>query len=122
MRFSRHWWLQRGFAVVAVTAVTGGIAQQLLKQTLAPHELREGDVPPAIIWEPPALPHHSVNFESPEERYLRVVVVTKGLQQPWSLAFLPDGSMLVTERLGRPRIVRDGMLSPSPVADVPAGW
>jgi hypothetical protein len=77
MRFSRHWWLQRGFAAVAVTAVTGGATQQLLKQTLAPHELREGDAPPAIIWEPPALPHDSVNFESAEERHLRVVVVTE---------------------------------------------
>jgi glucose/arabinose dehydrogenase len=120
MRFSRHRWLQRGFAAVAVTAVTVGAAQQLLKQTLAPHELREGDAPPAIIWEPPALPNHSINFESAEERHLRVVVVTKGLQQPWSLAFLPDGSMLVTERVGRLRIVRNGMLSPSPVAGVPA--
>jgi glucose/arabinose dehydrogenase len=50
---------------------------------------------------------------------IRVSVVTKGLSHPWSLAFLPDGSMLVTERPGRLRIVRDGVLDPQPVAGVP---
>ena len=34
----------------------------------------------------------------------------KGLSRPFALAFLPDGSMLVTERAGRLRIVRNGVL------------
>lgn len=42
-----------------------------------------------------------------------------GLEYPWSLAFLPDGSMLVTERAGRLRLIRDGQLLPDPVAGVP---
>ena len=50
---------------------------------------------------------------------LKVETVAGGLVHPWSLAFLPDGRMLVTERPGRMRIVtRDGKLSP-PVAGVP---
>ena len=50
---------------------------------------------------------------------LKVETVAGGLVHPWSLAFLPDGRMLVTERPGRMRIVtRDGKLSP-PVAKVP---
>ncbi|HET7847919.1 MAG TPA: PQQ-dependent sugar dehydrogenase [Pseudolabrys sp.] len=50
---------------------------------------------------------------------LAVETVAHGLVHPWSLAFLPDGRMLVTERSGRMRIVaRDGKLSP-PVAGVP---
>jgi aldose sugar dehydrogenase len=49
----------------------------------------------------------------------RAVVVTKGLVKPWSMAFLPDGSMLVTELGGRLRIVRNGVLDPKPVAGVP---
>jgi glucose/arabinose dehydrogenase len=50
------------------------------------------------------LPHGGLNFESAEERRLKLVVVTEGLQQPWSIAFLPDGAMLVTERIGRLRV------------------
>jgi aldose sugar dehydrogenase len=49
----------------------------------------------------------------------RVVTVAEGLQNPWSIAFLPGGDMLVTERPGRLRIVRNGRLLPEPVAGVP---
>lgn len=48
-----------------------------------------------------------------------VETMAAGLEQPWSLAFLPDGRMLVTERPGRMRIVtREGVLSP-PIERVP---
>ncbi|MEX0891389.1 MAG: PQQ-dependent sugar dehydrogenase [Gemmatimonadota bacterium] len=49
----------------------------------------------------------------------RVVTVADGLVNPWSMAFLPGGDMLVTERPGRLRIVRDGRLLPDPVPGVP---
>jgi glucose/arabinose dehydrogenase len=50
---------------------------------------------------------------------LRVETVVSGLVNPWGLAFLPDGRMLVTERPGRMRIVaREGTLS-QPLAGVP---
>jgi glucose/arabinose dehydrogenase len=39
---------------------------------------------------------------------------------PWSIAFLPGGDMLVTERPGRLRIIRNGKLLPDPVAGLPA--
>ena len=51
---------------------------------------------------------------------LKVSVVTKGLQNPWTLVFMPDGSMLVTERPGRLRLIRNGVLDPTPVAGLPA--
>ena len=51
---------------------------------------------------------------------MRTVTVADGLEVPWSIAWLPDGDMLVTERPGRLRIVRDGALLPEPVAGVPA--
>ena len=57
-------------------------------------------------------------FES-ELHDFRVVTVVEGLRNPWSIAFLPNGDMLVTEREGRLRIVRDGKLLPEPVAGVP---
>jgi glucose/arabinose dehydrogenase len=49
----------------------------------------------------------------------RATVVAEGLSNPWGLAFLPDGTMLVTERPGRLRLVRDGRIEPAPVAGVP---
>ncbi len=45
--------------------------------------------------------------------------LAEGLEFPWSLAFLPDGEMLVTERAGRLRIIRDGLLVDEPVVGVP---
>jgi glucose/arabinose dehydrogenase len=49
----------------------------------------------------------------------RTVTVADGLEVPWSVAWLPGGDMLVTERPGRLRIVRDGALLPDPVPGVP---
>jgi glucose/arabinose dehydrogenase len=46
-------------------------------------------------------------------------VVADGLDHPWGMAFLPDGDMLVTERPGRLRVIRDGVLDPMPVGPLP---
>ena len=53
---------------------------------------------------------------------LRAVPVAKGLVNPWSLTFLPNGDMLVTERPGRLRIVRKGTLDPEPITGMPQVW
>jgi glucose/arabinose dehydrogenase len=50
----------------------------------------------------------------------KVTEIANGLDHPWSMAFLPDGSMLVTERLGRLRLIRNGALLAQPIAGVPA--
>lgn len=47
------------------------------------------------------------------------VVITRGLTRPYALAFLPDGAMLITERPGRLRIVRNGVLDPQPISGIP---
>lgn len=49
----------------------------------------------------------------------RVVTVARDLVNPWGMAFLPGGDLLVTERPGRLRIVRNGRLLPDPVPGVP---
>ncbi len=49
----------------------------------------------------------------------RAVTVVDGLTNPWAIAFLPGGDMLVTERPGRLRIVRNGELLPDAVPGVP---
>jgi glucose/arabinose dehydrogenase len=54
-----------------------------------------------------------------EEHAFRVVKLVEGLDHPWSVAFLPDGRMLVTERPGRLRVVSGGRLDPQPIAGVP---
>ncbi len=53
---------------------------------------------------------------------IRAVPFVKGLVNPWSLAFLPNGDMLVTEKGGQLRIVRNGTLDPQPIGGVPQVW
>ncbi len=59
------------------------------------------------------------DLETSEKARFRLVTVAENLERPWSLAFLPDGRMLVTEKPGRLRLVdRDGRVS-APIANVP---
>jgi aldose sugar dehydrogenase len=66
----------------------------------------------------PPLANLPQTFETEKHR-IRVVMVAAGLANPWSLAFLPNGDMLVTERAGRLRLVRQGALDSQPVPGVP---
>jgi len=79
-------------------------------------------IPAGTGWPSPTLGPGPFLVESvrPEHRMLRVVVVARGLEQPWSIAFLPGGDMLVTERVGRLRLIKGGKLDPTPVAGIPA--
>ena len=67
----------------------------------------------------PALGAGPFVFDTAEQHKIRVSVVTRGLSHPWAIAFLPDGSALVTERPGRLRVVQNGKLDPTPIAGVP---
>jgi aldose sugar dehydrogenase len=70
-------------------------------------------------FEPQPIPAEPIEFDTAEVMRIRVVPVARGLVNPWSLAFLPDGGLLVTEKEGRLRIVRNGVLDPRPIPGVP---
>jgi glucose/arabinose dehydrogenase len=95
-----------------------GVAAGLLAAGVMPAAAQNGPSQWAGV-PAPRLPDGPVIVHTAEHADVRVVVVTRGLSHPWSLAFLPDGAMLVTEREGRLRVIRDGVLDPTPVAGVP---
>ncbi len=73
---------------------------------------------------PVALTESSYTFDTAEQHKIRVVVVTKGLKHPFSIALLPSGDALVAERGGPLRFVHDAgganpSLDPEPVAGLP---
>jgi glucose/arabinose dehydrogenase len=79
---------------------------------------------PQIGIAPVTLTSHSYSFDTAEQHRLRVTVVTKGLAHPFSLAFLPNGDALVTERGTRLRVVRgatgaQARVDADPVAGLP---
>ena len=61
-------------------------------------------------------------FETAEGMDIRVVVVARDIEYPTSLAFLPDGGILVTNRPGEIRIIRNGKLDPNPVNGGPKSY
>ncbi|MBN1237368.1 MAG: PQQ-dependent sugar dehydrogenase, partial [Gammaproteobacteria bacterium] len=67
---------------------------------------------------PPPLGEGPWDIET-EAGTVHVSVLTRDLQSPWSLVFLPDGDMLLTERPGRLRVIRDGKLDPAPIEGLP---
>jgi glucose/arabinose dehydrogenase len=102
-------------------AALGALAAPAGAQQKVPFSPTTGyPVAPNGIQVPP-LPDKPVTYHTAEGQDILVRVLTRGLKQPWSIAFLPDGRRLVTERGGQVRLVAaDGTLDPQPVA-APAG-
>jgi aldose sugar dehydrogenase len=103
----------------AILLVTLGTAAPLSAQQAQP--ATPPTPPAATASRPPAtkpLEDGPWDFATEKAR-IHVTVVTKNLDHPWGLAFLPDGSMLVTERPGRLRVIRDGVLDPKPLEGLP---
>jgi glucose/arabinose dehydrogenase len=66
----------------------------------------------------PPLPSLPQVYETADFK-IRVDTLADGLANPWSLAWLPNGDLLITERPGRLRVFRNGALDPEPIAGVP---
>jgi glucose/arabinose dehydrogenase len=65
------------------------------------------------------LPGGPVVFDTAEQHKIRVTIVARDLSHPWGMTWLPTGEMLVTERPGRLRIIRNGTLDPTPISGLP---
>jgi len=104
---------------LVVAASYAGLAQRKV-------ELMPGDlgipVAPRGLWPNGTgkkLPTTPMVYDTAEGQKIKVVVVTKALAFPWSMAFLPNGDILVTEREGRLRLIHNGALDPKPIAGGP---
>jgi glucose/arabinose dehydrogenase len=67
----------------------------------------------------PPLPDAPVRYETAEEQNIRVSVHARGFRNPWSMAFVSADTILVAERGGAIRVVRNGVVDPQPVAGGP---
>src|SRR6185436_20893587 len=77
----------------------------------------QATAPPPINWPSPPLPDGPLSIDTGLVRPIKITIL-KGLTQPWSMAFVPEG-ILITERGGKLRMERSGVLDPAPVAGLP---
>ena len=70
----------------------------------------------------PPLPDAPVRFETGEGQSIRVSVYARGFNNPWSMAWVSDDTMLVAERGGAIKVVRNGVVDPQPVPGAPGPW
>ncbi len=68
------------------------------------------------------LPARPVIYETGEGETIRVVVQNRGLEHPYGAVWIPNGPMLVIERAGRLRAIRNGILDPKPIAGTPKAY
>ena len=67
----------------------------------------------------PPLPEAPVRYETAEGQNIRVSVLAKGFANGWSMAFVSDDTILVAERGGQIKVVRNGVVDPQPVTGAP---
>jgi aldose sugar dehydrogenase len=110
------------FAIAVALACDSGLAQQPPaaggRQGAPPAGGGRQGANPFPRVAPLAFPDAAQVVETTGES-IRVVPMFKGLSSPWSLAFLPNGDMLITEKTGKLRIARGGNLDPEPITGAP---
>ena len=109
----------RGWVLVSVLSTTL-VASSAFAQRKVPFQSGIPVAPQGLANKP--LGAGPFEYATGEGQDIRVVVVTKELSFPVSIAFLPDGTMLVTERKADIRVIRNGKLEPQPLSGGPKGF
>jgi glucose/arabinose dehydrogenase len=111
----------RALGAAAALACGTMLATAAAAQNAAPAPTPPAATPaPRRAGPPPATPLGAGPWDfATRHGNIHVELVANRLDHPWSIAFLPDGKILVTERGGRLRVIRDGKLDPVAVAGLP---
>ncbi len=119
-RSSKLWLVGLALAAAAAAGSAQQPAPQPGRQGGPAPGGRQGGGPPFPRVAPLPAPTEPRVFDTLDpSTAIRVVPVVSGLANPWSIAFLPNGDMLVTEKVGQLRVVRNGALDPQPISGVP---
>lgn len=109
--------IQQGFPASGMPAFAGVLTDEEIRSVVAFIRTQSRDYAAGRITHPRAEP--SVLIKS-ERQTFRLETYIEGLETAWGIAFLPDDTMLVTEREGRLRMIRRGTLDPQPIAGTPS--
>ena len=102
--------------MLVVVPVASSAQQAAQAGAARPDAVRQPGASP-LPDDPDRLPNSPADVTSIEHTFRLTPI--RGLSRPFALALLPDGSMLVTERAGRLRVVRNGVVDPQPIAGMP---
>ena len=107
-----------GALLIGASLIAAAATQPACAQQKVPFSNGIPVAPTGLADQP--LPDGPFNYKTGETQDVRVTVFARGLEYPYRMAFLPTGELLVTERAGRLRIIRNGKLDPKPIAGGPA--
>jgi glucose/arabinose dehydrogenase len=106
-----------GFVRLLALAAVAALAIPLAAQQEVPMRNNTPVAPQGI--KIPPLPETPVRYETAEGQTIKVGVYARGFQNPWSMAFVSDDTILVAERGGAIKAVRNGVVDPTPVQGGP---
>jgi glucose/arabinose dehydrogenase len=110
----------RASSALATSLLVTLAAQPALAQRKVPFQSGIPVAPQGLANQP--LGNGPFDYATGEGQDIRVVVVTKAMSYPYSMAFLPDGTLLVTQRNGQLRTIRNGKLDANPVTGGPVAF
>ena len=110
--------IHEGFPAAGMIAFKDVLSDQQIWQLVAYIRTQAAN----LKGKPVYVPDPANQIVKSEKQTFKIEVVTKGLETPWGIAFLPDGRLLVTERPGRLRIIENGKLLPEGVKGLPKVW